>query len=173
MVVLTHRPDEHAVWRTRAPFTQIVLPRLSDQDVVAMVRSVAGGPPPPALERLLLDKAEGSPFHAEEITRSLIEEGYLVPNGGAPRLTHPIEEIRIPGTVQEVIAARLDRLGAQAKRVVQVAAVLGRQFSGQQLAQVLVRRDVTGIHCEHMRVCGLRRVAIPYVTPGAVGPPHD
>jgi class 3 adenylate cyclase/tetratricopeptide (TPR) repeat protein len=137
MVILTHRPDDRAVWRTRAAFTQLVLHRLSDEEVLAMVRAVAGGPPPAALERLVVDKAEGSPFCAEEITRSLIEEGYLVPNGGAPKLTRPVEDIRIPGTVQEVIAARLDRLGAQAKRVVQVAAVLGRQFSGQQLAQLL------------------------------------
>jgi tetratricopeptide (TPR) repeat protein len=48
-----------------------------------------------------------------------------------------VEEIRIPGTVQEVIAARLDRLGPQAKRVAQVAAVLGRQFQRTQLAALL------------------------------------
>src|SRR5581483_9931248 len=86
---------------------------------------------------LLIGKAEGSPFCAEEITRALVEEGYLVPNGGAPRVTRPVEEIRIPGTVQEVIAARLDRLGAEAKHVVQVAAVLGRQFRAAELARVL------------------------------------
>ncbi|HLY38197.1 MAG TPA: hypothetical protein VKU61_09180, partial [Candidatus Binatia bacterium] len=83
-------------------------------------------------------KAEGSPFCAEEITRSLLEEGYLAPNGGGVRkLTRPLEEIRIPGTVQEVIAARLDRLAPSAKRVVQVAAVLGRQFRRDQLAALL------------------------------------
>src|SRR5439155_12258085 len=71
------------------------------------------------------------------IARSLIEEGYLARNGGGRRLTRPLEEIRIPGTVQEVIAARLDRLSAAAKRVVQVAAVLGRQFRRDQLAALL------------------------------------
>src|SRR5439155_1767203 len=84
----------------------------------------AGGPVPGDLERLLVTRAEGSPFCVEEMTRSLIEEGYLVANGGARKLTRPVDEIRIPGTVQEVIAARLDRLGSPAKRVVQVAAVL-------------------------------------------------
>ncbi len=137
MVLVTHRPDDRAAWRTRAALTQLVLRRLPDDDVRSMLHAVAGGPLPNELERLLVAKAEGSPFCAEEITRSLIEEGYLIANGGPRKLTRPLEEIRIPGTVQEVIAARLDRLGPQAKRVVQVAAVLGRQFHRAQLAGVL------------------------------------
>src|SRR5262245_19377876 len=137
MVLVTHRPEDRAAWRTRAALTQMVLSRLSDDDVRAIVRAIAGGPLPDALERLLIAKAEGSPFCAEEITRSLIEEGYLAQNGEGRKLTRPLEEIRIPGTVQEVIAARLDRLGPAAKRCVQVAAVLGRQFRRDQLAAIL------------------------------------
>ncbi len=137
MVVVTHRPEDRATWRTRAALTQLVLRRLSDDEIREVVRAVAGGPLPAELEALLVQKAEGSPFCAEEITRSLIEEGYLVQNGGGKKLTRPVEEIRIPGTVQEVIAARLDRLGPQAKRVAQVAAVLGRQFRSDQLGELL------------------------------------
>ncbi len=122
-----------------------MLRRLPDEDVRAMLHAVAGGPLPGELERLLVAKVEGSPFCVEEITRSLIEEGYLVANGGARKLTRPVDEIRIPGTVQEVIAARLDRLGPPAKRVVQVAAVIGRQFHRDQLARVL---DAEGIDLE-------------------------
>ncbi|HJQ74319.1 MAG TPA: adenylate/guanylate cyclase domain-containing protein, partial [Gaiellaceae bacterium] len=137
MVVVTQRPEDRATWRTRAALTQIVLPRLSDTDVRTIVRAVAGGPLPDRLERLLVEKAEGSPFCAEEITRSLIEEGDLTRNGDGGKLARPLEEIRIPGTVQEVIAARLDRLGAHAKRAVQVAAILGRQLRRDQLAALL------------------------------------
>ena len=142
MVLVTQRPDDRAGWRTRAAFTQLVLGRLADDDVRTIVRAVAGGPLPEGLERLVVGKAEGSPFCAEEITRSLLEEGDVVTNGGGWRLTRPIEEIRIPGTVQEVIAARLDRLGAPAKRVVQVASVLGRQFRCVELAELLAGEDV-------------------------------
>ena len=145
MVVVTHRPDDRAAWRTRAALTQLVLRRLPDEHVRAMLHAVAGGPLPGDLERLLVAKVEGSPFCVEEITRSLIEEGYLVANGGARKLTRPVDEIRIPGTVQEVIAARLDRLGPPAKRVAQVAAVIGRQFHRDQLARVL---DGEGIDLE-------------------------
>jgi class 3 adenylate cyclase len=129
LVLLTHRPDDRPPFATRAAYTQVVLRRLSDDEIRLVIRAIAGGPLPESLESVLVAKAEGSPFFAEEITRALIEEGHLTTNGGAGRLTRPIEDIRIPGTVQEVIAARLDRLGPQAKRVAQVASVVGRQFS--------------------------------------------
>ena len=137
MFLVSHRPDYHQVWRTPAAFTQLNLRSLSDDDARQIVRALAGAALPAELEQLILTKAEGSPFFAEEITRTLLEGGYLTRNNGQHQLTRPIEEIRIPGTVQEVIAARLDRLGADAKRVLQVAAVIGRQFSRGHLEQLL------------------------------------
>jgi class 3 adenylate cyclase/tetratricopeptide (TPR) repeat protein len=136
LLVVTERP-EGAAWRPRAAFTRLVLGRLADDDVATIVRAVAGGPLPKELEGRLLARAEGSPFVAEEMTRGLLEEGYLVGDGGQCRLSRPVEEIPIPGSVQEVLAARLDRLDPSAKRVIQVAAVLGRQFSRPQLARLL------------------------------------
>src|SRR6185369_15083138 len=93
-------------------------------------------------EQRILAKADGSPFFAEEITRSLAEEGYLAREDGHTRVTRPIDEILIPGSVREVIAARLDRLGAAAKRVAQLAAVFGRQFRRTDLAQLLASDSV-------------------------------
>jgi class 3 adenylate cyclase/tetratricopeptide (TPR) repeat protein len=137
MVVVTERPDGHAAWRVRGPFTQLALRRLSNADVAAIIGAIAGGPLPGELEARLVTKAEGSPFFAEEMIRGLLEEGILVRENGTCRLTRPVDEIPVPGSVQEVLAARLDRLDADAKRVVQVAAVLGRQFERGQLVQVL------------------------------------
>ena len=137
MVVTTQRPDERATWRARAAFTQIVLRPLSDDDARAIIRAVAGAPLPVELERRVVARAEGSPFFAEEITRALVEEGYLARDDGHCRITRPAEEIPVPGSIQEVIAARLDRLRPNAKRVIQVAAVLGRQFGREQLAPLL------------------------------------
>ena len=142
MLLVSHRPDYRPAWHTHAAFTQLTLRRLSDGDVREIIGALADGPLPVELENLILAKSEGSPFLAEEITRSLIEEGDLTRNGERHKLTRPVEEIRIPGTVQEVIAARLDRLGPDAKRVVQVAAVLGRQFARQQLVQLLGGEDI-------------------------------
>src|SRR5439155_27103575 len=108
-----------------------------DDALVAIIRAIETGPLPAELERRLVARAEGSPFFAEEMTRALIEEGYLGCEDGVCRLTRPAEEIPVPGTIQEVIAARLDRLSPPAKRVIQVAAVLGRQFGREQLAPLL------------------------------------
>jgi class 3 adenylate cyclase/tetratricopeptide (TPR) repeat protein len=142
LVLLSERPDSTTTWHTRSPFTRIVLRRLRDDHVAAIVRGVVGVPVPAELERRLVAKADGSPFFAEEMTRALLEDGSLVREGGEARLTRRVEEVPIPGTVQEVIAARLDRLPPPAKRVVQVAAVLGRQFSGAQLAELLAGEGI-------------------------------
>ena len=156
MIVVSQRPEGQMPWRARGAFTQLVLRRLPDADALAIVRSVAGGELPAELERQLVAKAEGSPFFAEEITRSLLEEGYFLRGDGRARLTRPVGEVHIPGTVQEVIAARLDRLGAHGKRALQVAAVLGRQFSRSQLATILAEEGIdVGHELEELERRGL------------------
>ena len=142
MLVVSHRPDYQPAWRTRAAFTQLHLRSLSDANIGEIVRAVAGGSLPAEVESLIRIKAEGNPFFAEEMTRTLIEEGELTKGNGQLHLTRPAEQIRIPGTVEEVIGARVDRFGPQAKRVLQVAAVLGRQFRGSQLTQALEGEEI-------------------------------
>jgi class 3 adenylate cyclase/tetratricopeptide (TPR) repeat protein len=137
MLVVSHRPDYVPFWRTEAAFTQLRLRSLSDEDTTSIIREAAGGPLPLALEQLIRVKAEGNPFFAEEITRALVEEGHVVRSNGNLQLARPLEQIRIPGTVEEVIAARVDRFGPDAKRVSQVAAVLGRQFRREHLLRLL------------------------------------
>jgi class 3 adenylate cyclase/tetratricopeptide (TPR) repeat protein len=146
LIVVTHRPGA-VPWQVSTTLTQVALRPLDDSDVVAVVRAVAGGALPGELERVVVSRAGGSPYFAEELVRSLIEEGHLKPTpAGELALTRPLGELPIPSTIQEVIAARLDALGASAKRVVQVAAVLGRQFRSRQLGALL---SGDGIDVEH------------------------
>lgn len=142
MMLISHRPDQSPTWRVKSAFTQLTLGPLSEDETVEIVRGVAGGPLPGQLERRIVQKAEGIPFFAEEITRTLVEEGYLLRSDGQVRLTRPVDEIRMPGTVEELIGARLDRLGPHGKRVVQVAAVLGRQFHREQLIALLASESI-------------------------------
>ena len=142
MVLVTERPDAQTAWPGHMALTRIVLSRLTDDDVTSIIRAVAGAPLPAELERRLVAKAEGSPFFAEEMTRALFEEGHLLRDNGRSRVTRPVEDIPIPGSVQEVVAARLDRLPPQAKRAVQVAAVLGRQFHRDQLVGILDGEEI-------------------------------
>lgn len=142
MMLISHRPEHQPGWRVKSAFTQLTLGPLSDDETVEVIRGVAGGPLPGQLERRIVQKSEGNPFFTEEITRTLVEEGYLLRSDGQVRLTRPVDEIRMPGTVEELIGARLDRLGPQAKRVVQVAAVLGRQFHREQLLDLLASEEI-------------------------------
>ena len=142
LMVFSHRPDFRAAWRTQVPLTQLTLRPLSDVETLAIVRAVAQGPLPADLESRILSRAEGSPFFAEELTRALFEEGFVSVEDGRAVLTRPIEDAMIPGTIREVIAARIDRLGGHAKRVVQVASALGRQFQREQLVHVLENEGI-------------------------------
>jgi tetratricopeptide (TPR) repeat protein len=137
MILLTHRPDFEPSWRMQAAHTRLALRRLPDERATEVTRAVAGGRLPAELERSILARAEGNPFYLEELARALVEEGALLRGDSEVRLARPLSEIRVPATVHEVLAARLDRLGGTTKRVVQVASVIGRQFRRVDLAKLL------------------------------------
>jgi predicted ATPase len=82
----------------------------------------------PPLRRLIIEKTEGTPFFMEEMVQVLFEEGALMREGAAVRLTRPLGELKIRPTVQGILAARIDRLRADAKELLQTLAVIGREF---------------------------------------------
>ncbi len=137
MFVVTHRPDFQLEAPASVAFTRLRMRLLADEEAREIVRSQAGGPLPPVLEERILRRGEGNPFYLEELTRALVQEGSLVRGEGGVRVTRPIDSIRIPDTVQELLGARLDRLEPEAKRVAQVASVFGRQFKRSHLETVL------------------------------------
>lgn len=137
---------------SQRPHINLWLHPLSVADSERMVANLldggpAGGEPASPLatarsQRLLwrvLGRAEGNPFFLEEAIRSLIQRGALT-QAGAPgqwRLRADSDELTIPETVQSVLGARIDSLQHAARRVLQVAAVVGRDFSLPVLAEVL------------------------------------
>ena len=88
---------------------------------------------PHDLQELVCRKAEGNPFYLEEITRSFLERGIIQRHGATFRLSRTITARDVPETIQDVIASRLDRLPEAHKRVVQTAAVIGREFAARLL----------------------------------------
>jgi class 3 adenylate cyclase/tetratricopeptide (TPR) repeat protein len=76
----------------------------------------------------ILSKSEGNPFFLEELLRSLIDAGLVLLDGDRAVATHAISQLEIPDTLQSVIAARIDRLPSDAKRILQTASVIGREF---------------------------------------------
>jgi predicted ATPase len=67
------------------------------------------------LRRLIIERTEGNPFFMEEIVQVLLDEGALVREGARVRLMKPLNALKIPPTVQGILAARVDRLPADAK----------------------------------------------------------
>jgi predicted ATPase len=92
---------------------------------------------PGPLRQLILTKSEGNPFYVEEVIRMLIDRGGLQRQDDAWIVTRDLTEIEIPDTLQGVIMARIDRLPEDAKRTLQIAAVIGRRFQVKVLEEVL------------------------------------
>jgi class 3 adenylate cyclase len=142
MFLVTHRPDWRASWQSHAAITQLRLRPLSDAEAARIVAARAGGPVPHEVEKRILKKADGNPFYLEELTRALVEDGTLELRDGAVRATRGADEIRIPDTIGELLGARIDRLPPAAKRVAQVASVLGRQFARAHVAKLLEHEPI-------------------------------
>jgi predicted ATPase/class 3 adenylate cyclase len=137
MLVLTYRVGYTPPVPGRSFHTALTLHALSEADSVAMAGHVLGaGDLPPALRQALLEKAEGVPLFIEEVTKTLLDLGVLRREGSGYRIAEGAGPLNVPDTIQGIIMARLDRLGEDGKRTVQLASVIGRQFLGRLLQRV-------------------------------------
>ena len=95
------------------------------------------------LKRFLIERTEGNPFFIEESVRTLVELGILVGARGAYLPAAEVSGVRVPATVQAVLAARIDRLPAEEKRLLQTAAVIGKDVPFSLLRAIAVDTQVT------------------------------
>ncbi len=91
---------------------------------------------PAEVKAALIEKAEGVPLFVEEVTKTLLDLGILQRENGGYRVVRPVGEAGVPDTIQGIIMARLDRLGENGKRTVQLASVIGRQFLRRLLERI-------------------------------------
>jgi class 3 adenylate cyclase len=127
--VLTCRPTFQPSWSPRSYLTQVMLNRLSRLQSERMAEHVAGGKRLPAdVLRQVVEKTDGVPLFVEEMTKAILESGYLKETDAHYEVTGTLPALAIPATLQDSLMARLDRL-VTAKAVAQYAAVLGRHFS--------------------------------------------
>ncbi len=99
-----------------------------------LLRDLAGEDPSlDGLDEPIHERTQGNPFFVEEIVRELVESDYLQGEPGAYRLVRPVDDARVPVTVQAVLAARIDRLEPEAKQLLQVASVVGKEISAEAL----------------------------------------
>ena len=138
LVVTNFRPEFSASWTRHSYYRQIPLLPLTAEAVGEMLAELVGDDPSLApLPAYLVDRTRGNPFFVEEVVRALVEQGTLQGRPGAYRLTRPLEKVGLPPSVQSVLAARIDRLSAEHKPVLQGASVIGRSFAEVVLARVM------------------------------------
>jgi predicted ATPase len=128
LLLMNYRPEYQHGWGSKTYYTQLRLdplpPASADELLQALLGNDAGLTP---LMQLLIARTEGNPFFLEESVRTLVETGGLVGEAGAYRLAQALPTIQVPATVQAVLAARIDRLPPEEKRLLQTAAVVGTE----------------------------------------------
>src|SRR5499433_1170246 len=113
---------------------------LDSNGVENMIARVTGGRMLPAeVMKQIVTKTDGNPLFVEELTKTVLEAGFLVENGEGYRLDGPLPPLAIPETLQDSLMARLDRL-APVREIAQIGAAIGREFS-YSLARAVVGRD--------------------------------
>jgi predicted ATPase len=129
LTLLTFRPDLFSSpWTFRSHLTQLTLSRLSRKQGEVMVEKVARGKALPVeVFRQLVDKTDGVPLFVEELTKMVLESGFLRERENDYELVGSLPLLAIPATLHDSLMARLDRLGT-AKETAQLAATLGREF---------------------------------------------
>jgi class 3 adenylate cyclase/tetratricopeptide (TPR) repeat protein len=163
VLLCTARPElreRRTNWGARANAATVALPPLNHAETGALVGYLLKQTLVPAeLQQALLERAEGNPLYAEEFVRMLVERGFLYRNGGGWQLREG--ELPLPESVQGIIAARIDALLPDEKRILQDASVIGRGFWPGAVAAVTgvepasVERTLRGLERKEL----IRRLA--------------
>ncbi|MEK6529596.1 MAG: adenylate/guanylate cyclase domain-containing protein, partial [candidate division NC10 bacterium] len=127
LVLVNYRPEYQHGWGSKTYYRQLRIDPLPPESAEEMLAALLGpdsalGP----LKRLLIERTEGNPFFLEESVRTLVETKGLTGERGAYRLEKAPESVQIPATAQAILAARIDRLSAEDKRLLQAASVIGK-----------------------------------------------
>jgi tetratricopeptide (TPR) repeat protein len=150
LLLLTYRIGYTLPFGSRSFHTTLTLQGLSEADTLTIASHVLGTTHfPEALKTGLIEKAEGVPLFVEEVTKTLLDVGALRRENGGYRAVRDLAAVGVPDTIQDIIMARLDRLGEEGKRTVQLASVIGRQFLVRLLACVAdAARPLEGLLAE-------------------------
>jgi class 3 adenylate cyclase/tetratricopeptide (TPR) repeat protein len=135
-VVTLARPDlteKRPNWGTGRGATSLSLEPLSDEGMGALLDGLAPGLPDDLRARIL-ERSQGIPLYAIETVRMLLDRGALVAEEGAYRPSGDVTDLEVPETLHALIAARLDGLAPDERRLVQDASVLGKTFTRVALA---------------------------------------
>jgi tetratricopeptide (TPR) repeat protein len=127
LLLINYRPEYQHSWGSKTYYSQLRIDPLPPESAGELLQALLGDDASLLpLKGLLIERTEGNPFFMEESVRTLIETNILTGERGDYRLARPIQSTQVPATVQAVLAARIDRLPPEEKRLLQSAAVVGK-----------------------------------------------
>jgi class 3 adenylate cyclase/tetratricopeptide (TPR) repeat protein len=126
LLAVSYRPEYQHVWSGKTFYRQLRIDPLAPESAEELLAGLLGDDPSVSkLRALLIQRTEGNPLFLEESVQTLVETGTLRGARGAYRLVGGLDAVRVPATVQAILASRIDRLSAEDKRLLQTAAVVG------------------------------------------------
>jgi predicted ATPase len=127
LLLVNYRPEYQHVWGGRTYYLQLRIDPLRPESSEELLDALLGEDPAlQALKRALIERTDGNPFFLEESVRTLVETQVIVGDRGAYKIARTPDAWRIPTTAQAILAARIDRLVPEDKRLLQAAAVIGK-----------------------------------------------
>jgi len=147
LLILLYRPEYSHAWGSKSYYSQIGMDQLSTGTSAELVQSLLEeGEVAPEIRKLILGKAGGNPLFVEELTHSLLENGAIHKENQQYVLSRKPSEIQVPDTIQGIIAARIDRVEDNLKRIMQVASVIGTEFAYRILQTIMGMREELKSH---------------------------
>lgn len=138
MIAVVHRSERLFDWERAALLTRISLGPLEPADSAEMAATCLGAASVPAVwARRIHERTGGVPFFVEEICRELRNQGLVRIDDGTARLARSLDEVNLPHSVHALVQAQVDRLEPEARRVLQCAALVGRDFDGETLRAIV------------------------------------
>jgi class 3 adenylate cyclase len=141
LMAVNYRPEYRHEWTNKSYYSQLRLDPLGRESAAEMLSTLLGdGVELNPLKRLITERTEGNPFFIEEMVQGLFDEGALVRNG-AVKVARSLSQVRLPPTVQGLLASRIDRLPPAHKELVQTLAVMGRESPLALIRQVATQPE--------------------------------
>jgi class 3 adenylate cyclase/tetratricopeptide (TPR) repeat protein len=166
LLLVNFRPEYAHGWAGADFFREIRMESLPAEAAQDFLEHLLGGDPSlRPLKAMLVERTEGNPFFLEESVKNLVEAGSLTGVPGDYRVAKPIDGVVIAPSVQAVLAARIDRLAPSQKRVLQAAAVIGKDLRLPWLRGIADDPDEVDHH-----VAALRAADFIHEVPGPIEP---
>jgi len=141
-MLVNYRPEYRHNWTNKSYYTHMRLNALGRESAGEILAALLGESAElDALKRTMIERTEGNPFFIEEMVQALFDEGALVRNG-AVKVVQPLGQLRMPPTVQGILAARIDRLPKAEKDLLQTLAVVGREAPLALIREIVNRPQI-------------------------------